>query len=481
MSLFDKFDPLSFLNIDTTKLSQGEIDITRDFLNALIGEYILLKLSKNLTEEQITQLMMSNKNQILNTLKNMVPDTENTIRKELENFKRDYGNIPPITLSIESVVSTQEVTQQREFPISPENTDHIGRAYQAVKLSRIGLPRKAALFTVGIGLAFMTACNPSLKSSAATEIIPTEAPIVEQLSEQEHPQKRKPIEIVLAKEEKLDITKTVIIKSGSLHPDSLTLTKDIKEGGVYRKSGLAKDRGLYQRAAEVSPDLHQRLIEKIRPINDLLPPGKRANRIDFYPFIQTRKSDSDKELAIDGRAIDNPPGIAIEFSPDHPLVERDLEMTTTHEAAHLLEKHVLGTTPFGWGSELTAHLWDLDKRSKALDERMKELKRKGVTIERAIDNRLFAGTLFNIVTESYYGIAGGHPWQNPSELFASTVTVMHYFPKSFIASVNLLEQEDKQAMVSLAKNIINIIKNKTDNPTAVENLFSKDLINFIYQ
>lgn len=475
MNLLDKFDPLSFLNIDATRLSQDEIDITRSYLNALIGEYILLKLSRNLTEEQIAQLIES-KTQILNTLKSIVPDTDNAIQKELENFKKDYSNIPPIIPSSESILDP-EVVQKEAFPISPDHTDHIGRAYQVVKLLKIGSPRKAMLITAGIGLAFMLACNPALKSSSST-IMPTETPVVEQLSQQEYPPKRKLIEVIVAGEEKLDTTKTIVIKSDSFHPDSLTLTKDIKEGGIYkgRYYRLPDPDLLYQRAVEIPPGLHQRLMEKIQPINNLLPPGKRVERIDFYPFV-----DKSEKLNINGYAGYNPPSIEIHFRPNHPLVERDLEMTVTHEASHQLERHVLSTTKdFGWGSELTAHLFNLDRRDDALRQRMKELKEKGITFER--DERPFSGSLFNLVTESYYGIAGGHPYQNPAELFASTVTVMHYFPKSFIASVNKLElEEDRQAMISLARDIIDIIKNKTGDPQGTEHLFSKDLINFIYQ
>lgn len=54
-----KFDPIEFLDIDASVLSQKDLEEMRNSLNSKIGEYILLKFSTFLTEEQFKQAVDS--------------------------------------------------------------------------------------------------------------------------------------------------------------------------------------------------------------------------------------------------------------------------------------------------------------------------------------------------------------------------------------------------------------------------------------
>lgn len=85
------FDPVSFLGVDTVSLSSEEISQLRNSLNTKMGEYILLKFSENLTDEQFQQITNTKDGeQMITMLKNIIPNLEEKMLKELESFKREY-------------------------------------------------------------------------------------------------------------------------------------------------------------------------------------------------------------------------------------------------------------------------------------------------------------------------------------------------------------------------------------------------------
>lgn len=85
------FDPVSYLNINITNLSQEQIERMKQHLNGKIGEYVLLKLSNYLTEEQLEQIMQQNNgNEILRLLSSFFSDANSKILTEVENFKKEY-------------------------------------------------------------------------------------------------------------------------------------------------------------------------------------------------------------------------------------------------------------------------------------------------------------------------------------------------------------------------------------------------------
>lgn len=91
LSRLINFDPIKFLDIDTSTLSPEEVEETRDFLKANIGEYILLQFSNLLTEEQLKQGVESGE-KIIETLRTFIPDLDQRILQKIENFKKDYKN-----------------------------------------------------------------------------------------------------------------------------------------------------------------------------------------------------------------------------------------------------------------------------------------------------------------------------------------------------------------------------------------------------
>jgi len=62
--LQNNFDPVTFLEIDTTASSVEEVFKLRTELNKQIGEYLILKLSQSLTGEQQDQLSEETQNWI---------------------------------------------------------------------------------------------------------------------------------------------------------------------------------------------------------------------------------------------------------------------------------------------------------------------------------------------------------------------------------------------------------------------------------
>ncbi len=84
------FDPITYLNIDQASYSDQELGQLRQDLMAKIGEYVLLKLSQDFTDEQVNYLAGMDGQAVFNTLQTHVPDFENKFMLELDNFKKDY-------------------------------------------------------------------------------------------------------------------------------------------------------------------------------------------------------------------------------------------------------------------------------------------------------------------------------------------------------------------------------------------------------
>lgn len=90
----NNFDPISFLGIDISSLSAEETSTLSISLNDKIGEYILLKFSKDLPSEQMDHITsLSDGQQILNELRRLIPDFEQRVSQELDNFKKEYQGI----------------------------------------------------------------------------------------------------------------------------------------------------------------------------------------------------------------------------------------------------------------------------------------------------------------------------------------------------------------------------------------------------
>lgn len=86
------FDPLVFLGINASKLSSPEeVTQLKTAINKELGEYILMKLSDHLSEEQLDQLLKSSTGEeIVQKLSTFNLGLEDRILLELERFKSEF-------------------------------------------------------------------------------------------------------------------------------------------------------------------------------------------------------------------------------------------------------------------------------------------------------------------------------------------------------------------------------------------------------
>lgn len=91
LSSLNNFDPISFLDINTTTFSKEGLKNLRNSLSYKLGKYVLLKFSDSLTDEQIEKASKANYGEDLyRILKETDSDVNNKIMQELENFKKEY-------------------------------------------------------------------------------------------------------------------------------------------------------------------------------------------------------------------------------------------------------------------------------------------------------------------------------------------------------------------------------------------------------
>lgn len=86
------FDPLVFLDIDVSKFpSSAGRDQLKTEINKKLGDFILMKLSDDLSQEQLDQLLKSSSGEeILQKLNLFDSGLEHRVLIELENFKNEY-------------------------------------------------------------------------------------------------------------------------------------------------------------------------------------------------------------------------------------------------------------------------------------------------------------------------------------------------------------------------------------------------------
>ena len=91
LNVLSGFDPIDYLSIDTSSLSKEDIKTLRGGLNEKIGQYILLKFSEHLPEDQSQQIMgLTDGEEMIKKLQEVLPNMEGKLQEELENFKREY-------------------------------------------------------------------------------------------------------------------------------------------------------------------------------------------------------------------------------------------------------------------------------------------------------------------------------------------------------------------------------------------------------
>lgn len=85
------FDPIQYLEIDKSSFSNTQLAVIRKGLQTYIGQYVLLKLSGLLTDQQIKQISKTNNGaEILTLIRNSIPNADKKILIEVANFKKGY-------------------------------------------------------------------------------------------------------------------------------------------------------------------------------------------------------------------------------------------------------------------------------------------------------------------------------------------------------------------------------------------------------
>lgn len=96
LNVLNNFDPISFLKIDVSGLtSSQEASELRETLNKQISEYLMLKVSQSLTVQQQEEIAgQTDSTRLIELLSIYVPNLEERIQQELEQFKTEFSNIP---------------------------------------------------------------------------------------------------------------------------------------------------------------------------------------------------------------------------------------------------------------------------------------------------------------------------------------------------------------------------------------------------
>lgn len=91
LSSLNNFDPISYLSLDAASLSKEDIEQLRSGLTSKIGQFILLKFSQYLPEDKFEEITsLTNGVEMLRKLNEAIPNMDEKLQEELENFKKDY-------------------------------------------------------------------------------------------------------------------------------------------------------------------------------------------------------------------------------------------------------------------------------------------------------------------------------------------------------------------------------------------------------
>lgn len=91
LTSLQNFDPVAFLEIDTSSMPAEELSSLKQSLMAKIGEYVLLKFAQNLTTEQMDDVMgVETPEKLMEKLGTVVPNMNQKMLEEMENFKNEY-------------------------------------------------------------------------------------------------------------------------------------------------------------------------------------------------------------------------------------------------------------------------------------------------------------------------------------------------------------------------------------------------------
>lgn len=336
---------------------------------------------------------------------------------------------------------------------------------------------RAAIFSAGIlsiagctdSVTIMPVPSPTQAHTLEIEK-PPQSPLVWEFS---------PISNVVrdANETKID-RDTFILSSEKVLEKVKTLTPEHKERGYYPFYDE------YIVALEIPQSLKERYGDEISLLNKLLPEEDKIAGIQLWPG--NRNDKVNVEGSPSGWPL-NPPKVIVQVRPETPVEISEIERTVFHEGIHrvLANSKDYGRN-FGRTDQEAVELWNKLKDSRELlgQAELEKIKKAGLeTWEYAAGMAIGRVTLdkdpFNVITERSYVAGAGHPFDNPEEMLVSTITVMHYFPKSFIESVDSLSPQDRASIKGVAKHAVDTLLSVSVSDKAVYDLFSPELLEYL--
>ncbi len=305
--------------------------------------------------------------------------------------------------------------------------------------------------------------------------------------------KELPVSVIVSPDEALNRNDIYTLRSSAIPEKSSEMTEEIGRVG-FRLHRTEDDKFVYQPAVTLEPGIEERLEKPVHTINGILS-GDQMKGIEVYPYNFSSLAilgDSREEFIgnLNGHPSLAKRYIEIELRPDFPLAFQEIEMLTFHEMMHVFQDQ----TPlqnFGWSDSVYNGYWSQlnSHKKKLLNQNIEEMKVMGVSGDeiRSYVGKILGtnggekllGSLFNIFTESSYGLNGGHPYDNPGELFASSSAILRYFPRSFILTVEALPIEYKPLVISVARRTLGVIDENATDKDLARDLFSGDLHDYL--
>lgn len=176
--------------------------------------------------------------------------------------------------------------------------------------------------------------------------------------------------------------------------------------------------------------------------------------------------------------------IMLYFKPESEINKQDLSQLIFHEGMHIIYDEIGGVEnghfDEGDSEGQSVHRSLSDNKERSYSEFVESLSEYGQDLTSYyLDGELkLPGDLFNLVTEScYLGDGGeGHPQDNPSEMFASTATIMKFFPRSYLENIDGLNVEDKQKMETLSSYVLGRLVSNAKNKKVAKAQFDPEIV-----
>jgi hypothetical protein len=234
------------------------------------------------------------------------------------------------------------------------------------------------------------------------------------------------------------------------------------------------------------PDKVERLVRPtLEKVNTVLDPGKKlASKSDNrLQLIDSDSQTGSKKIYLNAYPDYEGKGIEYQMHPGQEYSAFKLERTTFHEGMH-----VLGTQKDTEGHELVdaGSLRDFRdhavKMKRAIDFRNGEIGPDFGSYDRGSSQvpSFSRDGLFPLFDESSYDATdGGHPYDNQDELMASGFTVMRYFPKSLIASIETMPAAERRRAVGFMSDLLAAGRSAAADAQAFDNLFNSKLTDYI--